>query len=447
MKALCGEVEVALNPADPSGKTITLFVAKVPALARSAEASAFTLIAGGPGQASTEAYTSLRGAFERVRRERDIILVDQRGTGRSSIQQCDTDEVDSIEVEFDAAVIREATETCLAKLGDDVKFYTTSAAVSDLDTVREAFGYEQLDIYGVSYGTRVAQHYLRRYPDRTRTVILDGVVPVNVPLGPGIALDAQRALDLIFTRCVSQSDCHLAFGDISEKFNELLNRTREAPIELILDDPISAEKVPATFGYGELLMAVRMMSYSPETAALLPFMIDEAIKENYQPLAAQALLNSENLTDMLALGMHNSVACTEDVPFYDHDAIDSDRLAASYMGDLAYKGLIETCKIWPRGPIDDDFTQPFASAAPVLVLSGEVDPVTPPANGDLAAGYLELAKSVTLPGQGHGQIQIGCMPKLLADFVRTANLDELEIECLDIQQPAPFFVSPSGPKP
>lgn len=447
-KALCGELEVPLDPADPSGETITLFVAKVPALARSAEASAFTIIAGGPGQASTQAYTSLRGAFERVRRERDIILVDQRGTGRSSIQQCDAEDAQTMEsAEFDPALIREVTERCLAKLGDKVKFYTTSAAVHDLDKVREALGYAQLDIYGVSYGTRVAQHYLRRYPEQTRTVVLDGVVPVTLPLGPGIGLDAQRALDLIFARCVNQSDCHLAFGDISRKFDELLALTREAPIALMLDDPISAEKVPTTFGYGELLMAVRMMSYSPETAALLPYMIDQASKGNYQPLAAQALLNMENLTDMLAMGMHNSVACTEDVPFYDHDAIKSDSLATAYMGDLAYKGLVETCKTWPRGPIDEDFTEPFVSAAPVLVLSGEVDPVTPPVNGDKAAKYLQNARAVTLPGQGHGQIQLGCMPKLLADFVRTANLEELEVECLDVQQPAPFFVSPSGPKP
>ncbi len=449
-KALCAELEVPLNPAKPEGKTITLFVAKVPALARTAEASAFTFIAGGPGQSSTEGYVSLRGAFERVRRERDIILVDQRGTGRSNRQSCDNEDVDEDEVDpnsFQPEVVRKVAQQCLTKLGDDVKFYTTSAAVNDLDKVREAFGYEQLDIYGVSYGTRVAQHYLRRYPQHTRTVVLDGVVPVDIPLGPGIATDAQRALDMIFNRCVNQSDCHLAFGDVSSKFSRLLEQTRADGLELEIVDPINGEKIATTFGYGELLMAVRLMSYSPETAALLPLMIDEADKGNYQPLASQALLNMENLSESLANGMHNSVVCAEDVPFYDVDNIDSELLKAAYMGDLAYKGLVETCKVWPQGPIDDDFTQPFASEVPVLVLSGEVDPVTPPVNGTRAANYLQNARAITLPGQGHGQIQVGCMPRLLADFVRTADHTGLEVKCLDVQRPAPFFVSPSGPKP
>ena len=216
-------------------------------------------------------------------------------------------------------LVREVARLCLSELGDNVRFYTTSAAVKDLDRAREALGYSQLDVYGVSYGTRVAQHYLRRYPEHTRTVVLDGVVPVDLPLGPGIAPDAQRALDLIFSRCISDADCHLAFGDIARKFSELLERTRIAPLELEIVDPISGEKVSTTFGYGELLMAVRLMSYSPETAALLPFMIQEANDGNLQPLASQALLNMENLSDMLAYGMHNSVVCTEDVPFYDHD--------------------------------------------------------------------------------------------------------------------------------
>ena len=449
VKALCGQFEVALDPAQPDGEQISLYVAKIPALNRNPRPSAFTIIAGGPGQASTQAYASLRGVFERVRREHDIVLVDQRGTGRSNPQQCDTGAMESgmDPNSYSPELVRDIAEQCLAELGDNVRFYTTSVAVSDLDLVREALGYAQLDVYGVSYGTRVAQHYLRRYPDKTRTVVLDGVVPVDVPLGPDIAPDAQRALDLIFTRCVNDSDCHLAFGDIKTKFEELLNRTRRTPLELEISDPISGEKVTTVFGFGELLMAVRLMSYSPETAALLPFMIKEANDGNLQPLASQALLNMENLNDMLAYGMHNSVVCAEDVPFYDHDNIDSDILAAAYMGDLAYKGLVETCRVWPRGPIDDDFTQPFSSDVPVLVLSGEVDPVTPPRNGERAASYLGNARSLTLPGQGHGQIQTGCMPRILAKFISTANHSDLDVECLDIQQPAPFFVSPSGPTP
>ncbi|MEM7082825.1 MAG: alpha/beta hydrolase [Pseudomonadota bacterium] len=446
-KALCGELIVPLDPATPDGATVTLFVAKVPALSRAAADSAFTIIAGGPGQASTQAYASLRGAFERVRRERDIILIDQRGTGKSNAQACEFDDTDADLSNYSPAQVRALAQQCLDTLGDDTRFYTTSLAVRDLDQLRAALGYDTLDIYGVSYGTRVAQHYLRQYPQHTRTVVLDGVVPVDVPLGPAIATDAQRALDLIFSRCINDSDCHVAFGDIERKFTRLLERTQTAPIALEFVDPISGERSLDDFGYTDLLMAVRLMSYSPETAALLPYMINEADQGNLQPLAAQALLNAENLGTMLAYGMHNSVVCTEDVPFYTEEGIDRSTLMNAYMGDLSYQSLIETCTVWPSGPIDDGFTKPFASDVPVLVLSGEVDPVTPPAYGDRAARYLGNARAITLPGQGHGQIQLGCMPTLLATFVSTADHAALDIECLDVQQPAPFFISPSGSAP
>lgn len=449
IKAECGTLTVPLDPAKPDGQTIDLYVAKIPALTRTPASSAFTFIAGGPGQASTQGYVSMRGAFELIRREHDIILLDQRGTGRSSMQQCDFPE-DRLIYDLDnwssEEIIRYAKD-CVADLSDDVRFYTTSIAVQDLDLLRATMGYSQLDLYGVSYGTRVAQHYLRRYPQHTRSVIIDGVVPVNLPLGPDIAINAQRSLDIVFARCDADSACVGSFGDIREKFAQLQRSLKSATVSVTLPDPISGVLVDSTLGYDHLLIAVRLMSYSPETVSLLPLMIDSAYHGNYQPLAAQALLSIENLTEMLAYGMHNTVVCTEDVPFFENYEIDREQLANSYMGNASLDGLIDTCRYWPRGPIDTDFKQTFSSTVPVLVLSGEDDPVTPAAYGEMAADYLGNARHISIKGQGHGQAHVGCIPRMMANFVEHLDVNALDTDCLDTQQAAPFFTSFSGPEP
>lgn len=449
IKALCGSLPVLLDPENPDRGTIDLAIAKIPALNRKPAASAFTFIAGGPGQSSLQGYVSQSAVFDRILREHDVILLDQRGTGSSSRQQCESYQ----DAEFKDATVwsaemsRKAALMCAHELGEDVAFYTTSTAVQDLEQLRQAMGYQQLDVYGVSYGTRVAQHYLRRYPQFTRTVILDGVVPVNLSLGPTIATDAQHALQMVFDRCANEVGCKNEFGDIAEKFSALRKKLDNAVVEVAMPDPLSGEPGTHRFGPNELGAAIRLMSYSPEMVSLMPLMIHQASMGNFRPLTAQAIQNIDLLEDMLAYGMHNTVVCAEDVPFFDKSAIDTEALTQTYMGDVAYQGLVETCKVWPSGPIDDDFKQPFESAIPVLLLSGESDPVTPPANAEIAAAYLGNTLSLVVAGQGHNVGPIGCLPKLMSQFVIAGNFQELETSCVDIQQARPFFQNFSGSEP
>src|SRR5665213_1031886 len=207
VEAQCGKLAVAENPAAPAGRQLQLFVARIPAINEHGRPDPLFLLAGGPGLAATTFYTAVAPVFERIRRDRDIVLVDQRGTGSSNALSCpgatDPDAPDST-----AALVQEA-QTCLASLAThaNVADYTTSLAVRDLDAVRAALGYQIINLYGGSYGTRVAQHYLRRYPEHTRTVILDGVVPAQLTLGASLAMDAQSALERIFARCVAAAPC------------------------------------------------------------------------------------------------------------------------------------------------------------------------------------------------------------------------------------------------
>ena len=234
--AECATLEVPLDPGNPDGERIKLFVARISALAGTPEPDPFTLIAGGPGQASTTFYAQTKPAFARIRRTRDIVLVDQRGTGLSTPLRCENIERD--EVFLDSATFSRLGTECVDGLSHDPAFFTTSAAVRDLELMRETLGYPSLNIYGISYGTRVAQHYLKRYPEHARTVILDGVVPPSLALGPGAAIDAQRALDRLLARCAR--DARLR-GAVS-RFGGSSPGTPDAPEGVAGDDCGSASQ-------------------------------------------------------------------------------------------------------------------------------------------------------------------------------------------------------------
>lgn len=446
VRARCGTLERPENPADPDGRQIGLRVAVVPALAIEPQPEPVVPLAGGPGQSATDFYVAYRGAFEGMRRDREILLVDQRGTGRSARLTCPEGE-EMLEEPPEPEEIGPLVEECLASLAADPRYYTTSVAVADLEAVREALGYPALNLYGISYGTRVAQHYLRRHPGRTRTVVLDGVVPADRVLGPEIALFAQDALDAVFARCAASEPCSERFPGLEERFAELLMQAESEPVTVDLVHPVTGEPSDRLFSTERLAGAVRLLSYAPATAALLPHLISEAARGNLAPLTAQAMMIEASLYEALAIGMHNAVVCTEDMPYVTEEMIDREALATTYLGSEQIDMLREICRHWPAGIIDEGFREPVESDVPVLLLSGEFDPVTPPAWGDIVASRLEDARHVVGPGQGHGLLPHGCTPRLVAEFVDTADVDGLDAECISRLRPMPFFLDFSGPRP
>jgi pimeloyl-ACP methyl ester carboxylesterase len=434
----CGTLPVPENPAAPDGPTVELFVARVAALTATPRPDPLLLIAGGPGQSTVDFYLQLRGAFEQARRDRDIVLVDQRGTGRSAAGfGCKTPE----DLALDTAgpdVLQRVIDDCRAALTHDPRFYTTSVAVQDLDRVRAALGIEHWNVYGVSYGTRVAQHYLRRFPERARSVVLDGVVPPELALGPDVAREAQRALTQIFARCAADHGCGTRFGDLPAHFHELLTR---------LDAAAREHTTPAPPLSGlELRALVRFMSYGAPTVALLPVLLQEAYAGNYAPLASHAKTTLRDLPESLSFPMSNSVTCTEDVPFIGSDATDG--LDDTYLGTAIVDALRLICGRWPVGERDADFKQPVVSDVPVLLLSGDNDPITPP---DYALRVIQggLANSVHVIGhhQGHGLVGVGCVPRVLRAFLERPMPGDFDASCLDDEPATPFFLSLLGPAP
>jgi len=448
IKARCGTLRRPENPADPESPQIELSIAVVPALNLSPETDPIVPIAGGPGQGTIEFYSAMAGAFEPLRRNRDILLVDQRGTGGSSRMDCPIDD-DAIlfETEFSLDDTLEFIDECLGELPHDPRYFTTSVAVTDLEAVRKALGYSALNLYGVSYGTRVAQHFARRYPDSTRSVVIDGVVPPQISLGPEIATESQKAIDKILARCAEDFDCNGRFPHIEATFARVVTELRAAPVDITVPHPNTGRLESVSFGESQFAGAVRLLAYNPATIALLPLFIHEAGEGNWAPLGSQFMMTALTMSDALALGMHNAVMCTEDMPFLDKTTVDYDGIDASYMGSFQLDTLEAICASWPAGPIDSEFKVPVTTDLPFLLLSGDADPITPPRYAELAA--VDLGNAVHLVGehQGHGQIAVGCTSRLIADFIDAADPSAIDDECLERNFVMPFFLDFSGPAP
>jgi pimeloyl-ACP methyl ester carboxylesterase len=446
IKARCGTLERPLDPSNPDAERLDLKVAVVPALSLEPRPDPFVPIAGGPGQSTVVFYAGYSQAFEQIRRDRDIVLLDQRGTGESARLDCGGDE-EILAGRMTVEEIAAGTRECLEELPHDPRYFTTSVAVRDLEALRRALGAPAFNVYGISYGTRVAQHYARRHPDTARSVILDGVVPPQLALGPGIAIEAQEALEAIFARCAESPPCAARFPDIDARFAELAKRLQNGPVEVELQDPVTAETELLPFGHNELAGALRILSYHPNTVALVPLLIDQAAAGNYAPLAAQFVMAARSLADALSIGMHNAVVCTEDAPFFDR-TIDRAAIDATYMGTMQIDALQAACSAWPAGVMDDDLASPLDTDTPVLLLSGDADPITPPEFAELAQAQMQVSLHLVGTGQGHGQAARTCMPEIMARFVETASVDDLDEGCLEERQfTMPFFLGFTGPSP
>ena len=440
VEARCGQLEVYENRQAASGRKIKLNIAIIPAVSRNPAPDPLFFIAGGPGEAATESYVLVYSAFNRLNQKRDIVLVDQRGTGGSHPLDCalesDTDELGN---ENYQTLVQE----CVESLDADLRFYTTAIAMEDLDQVRQALGYPQINLYGASYGTRAALAYLRQFPDRVRTVILDGVAPPNWTLGPSVAADAQRAIEAIFARCQSEAACQAAFPNLAQEFQALLAQLEGQTIEVQLDDPLTGEPTTFPLNHDTFTNTMHMLSYSPETAALIPLLIHTSYREqDYRLFAAQAITTFSSLEQSLSNGMRFSVVCAEDVPNY--PPLDN---STGYLGDFITSTFQQICNYWPAGQVPTGFNEAVVSSVPVLLISGEADPVTPPANATLAAQTLSNSEHWIVPGMGHINILRGCIPQLATKFVEQGSLVGVDADCIKDIAPLPLFVNFNGPTP
>jgi len=442
--ARCGTLDVPENPADPEGRKITLNIAVAPATGSTTEPDPVFFFAGGPGQAATETWVIIRPNLRQVRKTRDIVMIDQRGTGKSNKLACESDIEEDLNQEIDLDLIRSEAEKCLAELDGDPRFYTTTIAMGDYNRVREAMGYDKINIMGVSYGTRAAQVYLREFPETVRTVTLDSVVPMQLALGQEHAPMLDQSVAAVFADCAKDETCNALYPHRADELNALFAQLREEPREITMINPVNGEPQAMRLTADTLGVAIRFLSYASETQALIPLLVHEALTTgNLSRLASQAILVMSGLNEMLSRGMELSVLCAEDYPFIDLQADYSETL----MGNLFLEIIDLQCKIWPQGEVPDGFHDPVVSDTPVLLMSGERDPVTPPQYAAQAAETYSNSVNLVAPGQSHSVMKNVCLRDIMTAFIENGSVEDLDTSCVEKIRPAPFFTSLLGPDP
>ena len=427
-----------------SNRQIDLKLALIRSDAEAADTDIVVYLAGGPGQAAIDTWPQIAGALAPLRKHHHILLLDQRGTGGSHPLSCDSSK-DADQDRFDLDAIRAHVRECLARVEKtaDPRAYTTTNAVEDLEAVRQALGAPPFDLVGVSYGTRVAQQYAMHHPDAIRSVVLDSVAPNELALGEDFAINLENALKAQFVLCTQNPQCNKAFGDPYANLQKLRDTLRATPQDYDFRDPATFAPAHKRLNEHTLAGLVRLFAYTPESAALLPLSIAEALKGNYAPLAGQNELLTGDLAELGDNGMQTSVFCAEDADLLVPRSQDAGSVLGTAMIDL----LKAECEVWPHGSRPADFHAPLKTDKPVLILEGELDPVTPPRYGEQVLKTLANGRLLIAKGQGHNVIGRGCIPKLVEEFVHKLRPKTLDATCLDRLGPTPAFIDFSGSSP
>lgn len=443
---LCGSVKRPLDPARPSGTQIDVHYAVLPALARNKKADAVFYFAGGPGQSAIEIAPQVAAMLARFSNRRDIVLIDQRGTGRSAPLLCEAEDPALPLAElFDPGHLRQRQSQCLAKLKTlphgDLRFFTTSVAMQDADAVRAALGAERINIVGGSYGTRAALEYQRQFPQRVRRAVIDGVAPPDMILPSAFSTDNQAALDALFAACEQDPACAAREPQLRQRWQSLL---ASLPRQVSLRHPLLHRTESLTLNRDTLLSMVRVPLYAPALAAALPAAIGEATRGSFDALAglAQALGGRRGMR--MSAGMHFSVVCAEDFPRLPM-AIDP---PGADFGESFAGFYRQTCADWPRGEVPADFYSVPPAPAATLVLSGGLDPVTPPRHGERVTKALGVkARHVVVAHAGHGVMALGCMRDILYRFVDAGSDEEalqVDMACIATVPRPPMFTLPAA---
>ena len=433
----CLSVSVPLDYAKPDSASLKLHVTVAPAFRESARPDPLFVLAGGPGQAGSDVLPLLSAAFKRVRATRDIVFIDQRGTGLSGKLDCESPPNEEM---MSDAEIEAELRRCIGKKTVPFSVYTTAAAARDVEQVRRALGYGKVNVWGGSYGTRLGQAYARAFPDSVRSLVLDGVAAPDQVIPAG-GRDGQAALDKLFAQCESDAACRKAYPNLRAEFDALAARA-EAGQKLTIVDPRTAQPVSFTMTGPRFLGTVHNILYSPADARRLPFLLHSAYQGRWEPFIARHNIAGDFASDAsTATLLYLAVVCAEDVP----------RMTPALMKDDASKltrpladripGLCKTLNV-PAVP----YAEPTAIQAPALLLSGALDPVTAPHRAARAAQTMPRAQLLVAPNVGHGVSQLGCAPRLLRAFLDHPE-QKVDGSCLN-EIPAPTFqLGSAGPQP
>jgi pimeloyl-ACP methyl ester carboxylesterase len=411
----CGSVKRPLDPSRADGPQIDVHYVVVPAMARNKQPDPVLMLAGGPGQSAIGVASLVLPRLARLNNRRDLVFIDQRGTGKSAPLQCpDESRLPLAQAGDENALVRrlEACREQLLKLPHgDLRFYSTTLAMQDFDAVRAALGAERWNLIGASYGTRAALEYQRQFPQHVRRSVIDGVAPPDLVLPESLSVDVQAALDAEFKACEDEKACATRYPQLRQQWAQLLD---SLPRSVTVRHPVTNEPETMQLTRTMLLRAVRGPLYVPSMTSLIPAAIQAAAKGQFESLSGLGSLMGSNRAARLAMGMHFSVICAEDAPFIGK----GNAATGADTGRTDAEFYERVCRSWPRADVPAAFYQVPPAKTPVLVLSGGADPVTPPRHAERIAKALGgKTQHIVVPQAGHGVMGLGCMNEVLYRFI------------------------------
>jgi pimeloyl-ACP methyl ester carboxylesterase len=442
----CGTIRVLENRDDhtPTARHIAIWFAVLPSIARAPSSDPVVVIAGGPGQSASSVAGIVMPLFKKLNRTRDIVFIDQRGTGHSAPLTCAPPKgITDLASQLDPQLMLATLPQCAAEFAKkrvDVTHYLTDDAVADLDEVRRALGYGPLNLWAASYGTRVALEYLREYPKEVRSAVLDGVAPSNLRLPLDLAVDADQALSDMISACSADAACAKRYPGLGRQVDQLFESLSHGSFNARIVDPVTGSVSHVPLGGDTFSAWLRQPLYNALTASLVPQAVASAASGDFGTLAALNLSVSGDVFDQLSLGMHLSVVCSEDMAHVSEADIAA--VMHTRFKDSFYRFYQTMCDSWRERFVPDSFFQPLVSDRPILMLEGGRDPATPPRHAMSLLPTLSKARLIISPYLGHGISSTGCAPDLIEQFIRNADATALKAQCLESMPAAPFFMPP-----
>ncbi len=429
----CGTVDVFEDRRRETGRKIALKIVIFPATGQDKAADPLFYIPGGPGSSATEDAPFVAQQFAKIREHRDLVFVDQRGTGGSNPLNCDLFNPADLRSYLSDYFPLEAVRKCREQLEPkaNLKLYTTPIAMDDLDDVRAALGYKQINIIGGSYGTRAAQVYLKLHQTRVRAIILHGVSPTNQFMPRDFPQHTERALDGVMADCAADDACRAAFPDLRAEARSVLERLLRGPVEVELKR--QKESVRISLSRDLTTEAIRYMLYQPAAASRIPLFMHLAAQGNFMPFAEAAISFRQQIVATGSNGMYLSVTCAEDLPMIKPGEGERNGVN-TLLGDYRLRQQRAACALWRRGNIPKDYAEPTRADVPALILTGQWDPVTPPMYGDTAAKYLSHSLHVIVPHGGHGFNGLNgldCIDNLVVSFINRGTTTGLDTSCVN----------------
>jgi pimeloyl-ACP methyl ester carboxylesterase len=416
----CGVLDVLEDSNQPNGRRLSIHLAVIPATSGKALSDPIVVLMGGPGEDAIGAAANYAEQFASMRIDRDVLLVDQRGTGQSAALHCVLFSSEDAAASLRDVFPLEGVERCELELQAhaDLTQYGYLRFASDLEQIRRALGYRSLNLFAGSYGTRAAVVYLRAYPNSVRTAYLGSVVPIDVAQPLPMARTAQRAIEGLFIACAAETACHAAFPNLSVEFREVIARLSSG---VRVSIPGKTSSVP--LDRGRVAEWLRSKLYRPKSALALPWLIHQAHSGNWTPIVEGILSDSHRIDEDLSAGLLFAITCNEDVPFLDEKEILA-KTRGTFLGDYRVRQQRAACKSWPRTSLPTGYRDPVHSSVPTMFVSGDSDGGTPLWFMEhVGRGFKERAEIVAR-GQGHTEWST-CIAQHYKRFLTSGSTREL----------------------